>query len=1030
MLILASWGYRFSGVRSDSSPARPRQSSPAAEEAPPNVPLPVPRRPMADKTEEAGGIHFPFPFTPYAIQKDFMAALYQVLEAGKIGIFESPTGTGKSLSLICGALSWLRDFEQKKRQEEARLLEAGAAPLNDGKDQPLCPPPSCQESPGTPRASEEPDWVTQFVQKKEERDLVDRLKEEQVRRKRREERLQQIRHNAPLKFLAKRMRQEDEETERLLRLSREMLAAGAGPEQQASEEEELVLAEYESDEEKGAASGADADEDDLEEEHVTKIYYCSRTHSQLAQFVHEVQKSPFGKDTRLVSLGSRQNLCVHEDVRKLGSVQLINDRCVEMQRSKHERKSIAEEEKSGRRRKQEVRAACPFYNHEQLQLLRDEVLVGVKDIEQLVALGKEARACPYYGSRFAIPAAQLVVLPYQMLLHAATRQAAGIRLQGQVVVIDEAHNLIDTITSIHSVEVSGSQLCQAHSQLLQYMERYRKRLKAKNLMYIKQILYLLEKFVTVLGGNVKQNPNTQSLSQAGTELKTINDFLFQSQIDNINLFKVRRYCEKSMVSRKVPVPLRGAPSPSSMPLCLLPCRTSRGPCAGAHHGAAHQGRGGSVHLPLTAAVVIPIPAPRLHREVRGGPSILQGAAQTGRLSALPSEPAAWGDGGSCGPCGGGGGWGAAARVPTDAHRRLPHSSHHCQPGRQGHPEPPRQPQSEQPQVPAPESSRALCPGGEGMPGSGHCRGHHAAANVTSLSFYLFFLFFCTCCLLAQTSGRLQSWPCGLQVSDLREQLLACAGVAAERVVEFSCGHVIPPDNILPLVICSGPSNQQLEFTYQKRELPQMMDETGRILCNLCNVVPGGVICFFPSYEYQRQVHAHWDKNGLLARLAVRKKIFQEPKRANQVEQVLLEYSRCIKHCSPAGGTMTGALLLSVVGGKMSEGINFSDNLGRSAELREKMAYLDQTLPRAPGQAPPGKALVENLCMKAVNQSIGRAIRHQKDFASIVLLDQRYARPPVLAKLPAWIQDRVEVKATFGPAFAALRKFHREKSGSS
>lgn len=51
-----------------------------------------------------------------------------------------------------------------------------------------------------------------------------------------------------------------------------------------------------------------------------------------------------------------------------------------------------------------------------------------------------------------------------------------------------------------------------------------------------------------------------------------------------------------------------------------------------------------------------------------------------------------------------------------------------------------------------------------------------------------------------------------------------------------------------------------------------MDETGRILCNLCNVVPGGVVCFFPSYAYQRQVHAHWDKSGLLARLAVRKKV--------------------------------------------------------------------------------------------------------------------------------------------------------------
>jgi hypothetical protein len=51
-----------------------------------------------------------------------------------------------------------------------------------------------------------------------------------------------------------------------------------------------------------------------------------------------------------------------------------------------------------------------------------------------------------------------------------------------------------------------------------------------------------------------------------------------------------------------------------------------------------------------------------------------------------------------------------------------------------------------------------------------------------------------------------------------------------------------------------------------------VEETGRILCNLCNVVPGGVVCFLPSYEYLRQVHAHWDKTGLLTRLSVRKKV--------------------------------------------------------------------------------------------------------------------------------------------------------------
>lgn len=42
----------------------------------------------------------------------------------------------------------------------------------------------------------------------------------------------------------------------------------------------------------------------------------------------------------------------------------------------------------------------------------------------------------------------------------------------------------------------------------------------------------------------------------------------------------------------------------------------------------------------------------------------------------------------------------------------------------------RQPQSEQPEILATESSSAFCPGGEGMPGSRHCGGHHAAGKDT------------------------------------------------------------------------------------------------------------------------------------------------------------------------------------------------------------------------------------------------------------------------------------------------------------
>lgn len=121
----------------------------------------------------------------------------------------------------------------------------------------------------------------------------------------------------------------------------------------------------------------------------------------------------------------------------------------------------------------------------------------VKNIEDLVKDGKKSRCCPYYASRRAVPLAevrflscriwcsehtndlsrkhsiqrvsnclQLVVLPYQLLLHKSTREASGIKLKGSVVVIDEAHNLIETITSVHSVEITGAQVCTLLSTLL------------------------------------------------------------------------------------------------------------------------------------------------------------------------------------------------------------------------------------------------------------------------------------------------------------------------------------------------------------------------------------------------------------------------------------------------------------------------------------------------------------------------------------------------------------------------------------
>ena len=55
------------------------------------------------------------------------------------------------------------------------------------------------------------------------------------------------------------------------------------------------------------------------------------------------------------------------------------------------------------------------------------------------------------------------------------------------------------------------------------------------------------------------------------------------------------------------------------------------------------------------------------------------------------------------------------------------------------------------------------------------------------------------------------------------------------------------------------------FLFQK-------DELGRLLINIFAVVPGGVVCFFSSYDYEEQVYTHWQSTGILDKMNARKKV--------------------------------------------------------------------------------------------------------------------------------------------------------------
>lgn len=188
---------------------------------------------------------------------------------------------------------------------------------------------------------------------------------------------------------------------------------------------------------------------------------------------------------------------------------------------------------------------------------------------------------------------------------------------------------------------------------------------------------------------------------------------------------------------------------------------------------------------------------------------------------------------------------------------------------------------------------------------------------------------------------------------------------------------------------------------------KQIEELGRLLCNLVAIVPEGIVLFFSSFDYERRVYDAWKDSGLLSKILKKKIVYREPRSSNDIDLVLKKYKETIACCdgTPKSSGISGAVLLAVVGGKISEGINLSDGMGRciimvglpypspDVELIERVKHIEGL-----GEAPlqrcsesfggisyddcksgfeflrsckqRGKEYYENLCMKAVNQSIG------------------------------------------------------------
>lgn len=289
------------------------------------------------------------------------------------------------------------------------------------------------------------------------------------------------------------------------------------------------------------------------------------------------------------------------------------------------------------------------------------------------------------------------------------------------------------------------------------------------------------------------------------------------------------------------------------------------------------------------------------------------------------------------------------------------------------------------------------------------------------------------------------------MSDYRNHLFSY--IAPSRLDTFSYGHVIPPENLIAHTLVNGVLGSEFDFTYDSRDSEKMILDLGRTVATLCQAIPDGVVAFFPSYDYLSRIVAIWrkplegEKGETILSLIEREKsiLYEGRDMGPKTDDLLQEYTRTID-------SGQGALLLSVVGGKLSEGINFSDKLGRgvliiglpfpnirSAVWQAKIQYVEQkTYNSSSGSEKDrqsiakaaGKDFYENACMRAVNQCIGRAIRHRNDYAAIVMIDRRYEKANIQGKLPAWIKESMLRRSVRRPASALAADLSNFFSGRS
>ncbi|KAK8630059.1 hypothetical protein V6N13_078870 [Hibiscus sabdariffa] len=263
-------------------------------------------------------------------------------------------------------------------------------------------------------------------------------------------------------------------------------------------------------------------------------------------------------------------------------------------------------------------------------------------------------------------------------------------------------------------------------------------------------------------------------------------------------------------------------------------------------------------------------------------------------------------------------------------------------------------------------------------------------------------------------------------------------------VQLENPHVISSNQIWAGVVSLGPSGRPFNSSFRNRDSPEYKQELGNAIVNFARIVPDGLLVFFPSYYLLDQCISFWKNMGntnsstIWERICKFKKPVIEPRQSSLFPLAIEDYMTKLKDISTSG-----AVFFAVCRGKVSEGLDFADHAGRAVvitgmpfatrtdpKVRLKREYLDLQA-QSPREGSKmlklltGEEWYNQQASRAVNQSVGRVIRHRHDYGAIIFCDERFAQSSRQSQISVWIQPYIKCYNKFGDAVFTLTRFFRD-----